>query len=148
MSCALCSGGFFHHMRRGTKEPQEYPKKAWRDKENRGVVRQIYLCDMVHSPTPSLHSHQILHHVPGKGDKKVIRICTSQHLTLCLSEQTVYGVQPKSNNLILHDSSLILLTAVSIKCSSPGIRRETSPLIQLFKQPKDLWSCKNNVRMR
>lgn len=69
MSCDLCSGGFFHHLRRGTKEPQEYPKKAWGDK-NRRVVRKIYLCDMVHSPTPSLHSHQILHHVPGKGDKK------------------------------------------------------------------------------
>jgi len=73
-------------MRRGTNEPQEYPKKAQGCKENRGIVRKIYLCDMVHSPIPSLHSHQILHHVPEKGGRKVIRICTPQHLTPCFAE--------------------------------------------------------------
>lgn len=32
--------------------------------KDRETVSKIYLCDMVHSPAPSFHGHQILHHAP------------------------------------------------------------------------------------
>lgn len=154
MSCALCSRGLCHHIRRGTNEPQEYPKKAQGYKENR-LVRKIYLCDMVHSPTPSLHSHQILYRVPEKGGKEVIRVRTQQHLTPCFSEQTIWGVQPTSNSLILQGTSLMSITAALKKHNSIGTGgaalkpKETDTPSLAIWAAKELWVfTKTNARMR
>lgn len=62
--CAIPEQSVMFVRKNISNKPIRFLKEPLGRPKDREIISKIYQCDMVHSPAPSFHGHQILHHAP------------------------------------------------------------------------------------